>query len=463
MAYMVAHTEKRKSGDLGVYQIHIDRKTKNHANKEIDNERSHLNYDLVGHEKTTSFKKEILDFIEENKSSKRATRKDAVVLQDWVIGSSQSFFANLSAEETKRYFEVAVVFFQERFGKENVRFATVHMDELTPHMHLGIVPFNAENKLTAKTIFNRECLRNIQEDLPKWFQEHGFDIERGKEKSDSQHLHPEAFKKQVKKAEAVAKEEVFELVIDKVLSAVEELPEAEEKDFEKTNEFIRSIVDDDGQIDYGNLKNWQFFKFIRTIFFEVKQLFARISHRIAVRSAELDSRENTIKKKENALEEKIKVFHDKEEKISKIISGIENKEILVSVNHEEISQIERNINDAKMALAYWGNISNGANYPSGAFDSIARLGFRAGAETWEEREQLHYYNFLNFWDEKTFEPVRDLKEMPWKPSEIQRYLEREQAKLENFEHKVNEIGSLLSEVAQEMKVPDMKGPSGPSL
>ena len=32
---------------------------------------------------------------------------------------------------------------------------------------MGIVPFDEDKKLSAKRVFNREALRNVQEDLPK--------------------------------------------------------------------------------------------------------------------------------------------------------------------------------------------------------------------------------------------------------------------------------------------------------
>lgn len=31
-----------------------------------------------------------------------------------------------------------------RYGKQNIAYATVHMDEKTPHMHLGVVPMRLE-------------------------------------------------------------------------------------------------------------------------------------------------------------------------------------------------------------------------------------------------------------------------------------------------------------------------------
>ncbi|WP_334427549.1 plasmid recombination protein, partial [Levilactobacillus sp. HBUAS67566] len=56
------------------------------------------------------------------------------------------------SKEIKDFFAVAKSYFSKKFGDENIRYAQVHLDETTPHMHLGIVPFNAEKKLSAKTL-----------------------------------------------------------------------------------------------------------------------------------------------------------------------------------------------------------------------------------------------------------------------------------------------------------------------
>lgn len=209
MAYMVARTEKRKIGSLGGYQNHVDRKTENHSNKDIEDSKTHLNYDLIGHERSKSFHEEFMDYINENRVGSRAVRKDAVIMQDWLISSSQEFFDTLNENETKRYFETAVEFFAEKFGRENIRFATVHMDEKTPHMHMGIVPLK-DGKLTAKTIFDRNCLRMIQNELPQAFQKAGFDIQRGEPKSEKVHLHPEEYKATMRAAQEKSGEIVRE-------------------------------------------------------------------------------------------------------------------------------------------------------------------------------------------------------------------------------------------------------------
>lgn len=62
-------------------------------------------------------------------------------------------------------------------------------------MHLGIVPFNAENKLSAKTVFNRQALQAVQDELPKYLNEHGFELERGEKGSERKSLTVLEYKK----------------------------------------------------------------------------------------------------------------------------------------------------------------------------------------------------------------------------------------------------------------------------
>lgn len=55
-------------------------------------------------------------------------------------------------------------------------------------MHMGIVPFAKENKSSAKRVFNRQALQEIQEELPRYLQEKGFKIERRSKGSERKKL-----------------------------------------------------------------------------------------------------------------------------------------------------------------------------------------------------------------------------------------------------------------------------------
>lgn len=192
MSHMVARTMKLKAGNLGGLGRHVERTTDEHSNKDIDPSKSDQNYDLV--ERETNLQSDILNFIESEKSSTRKLRKDAVLCNEWIISSDKQFFDELSPEEIKNYFEVAKDYFAENFGEKNIRYAIVHMDESTPHMHMGVVPFDSENKLSAKRMFDRKTLIRIQDELPERFKEAGFNIERGEKGSKRKHLDTDEYK-----------------------------------------------------------------------------------------------------------------------------------------------------------------------------------------------------------------------------------------------------------------------------
>ncbi|MBZ4027453.1 MobV family relaxase [Lactobacillus johnsonii] len=182
------------------YFIHLDNPEKyQYSRDEIvahggaDVERSYLNYDLVN--RTENYKRDIEQFINDNKSSSRAVRKDAVLINEWIITSDNQFFKDKDDKEIKDFFEQSKDYFAEKFGDENIRYAQVHLDETTPHMHLGIVPFNAEKKLSAKTVFNRQALQAVQDELPKYLNERGFELERGEKGSERKNLTVPEYKK----------------------------------------------------------------------------------------------------------------------------------------------------------------------------------------------------------------------------------------------------------------------------
>lgn len=193
MSYAVARMQKMKYGNLrGAYK-HNERIFKEHSNKDIDPSRSHLNYELTERDHSISYEKQIKDYVNKTKISNRAIRKDAVLCDEWIITSDKQFFENLSDEQTREFFETAKNYFAEHYGEENIAYASVHLDEKTPHMHMGIVPMR-NGTLSSKAMFNRDELKKIQADFPKYLSDNGFDLERGKVNSETKHLSVKDYK-----------------------------------------------------------------------------------------------------------------------------------------------------------------------------------------------------------------------------------------------------------------------------
>src|SRR5699024_12554621 len=72
---------------------------------------------------------------------------------------------------------------------------TVHNDEQTPHMHLGVVPMR-DGKLQGKNVFNRQELLWLQDKFPEHMKKQGFELKRGERGSDRKHIETAKFKKQ---------------------------------------------------------------------------------------------------------------------------------------------------------------------------------------------------------------------------------------------------------------------------
>src|SRR5699024_12337707 len=101
-------------------------------NKDINRDQKHKNYDLQN-EKNINKNKSVKDIIDSQKTGTRKTRKDAVLVNELLVTSDRDFFERLDPGEQKRFFEESYKLFSERYGKQNIAYATVHNDEQTPH------------------------------------------------------------------------------------------------------------------------------------------------------------------------------------------------------------------------------------------------------------------------------------------------------------------------------------------
>ncbi|SEU02921.1 Plasmid recombination enzyme, partial [Enterococcus malodoratus] len=271
MAKIVARMVKMKAGNLGGIQRHNQRETDNHSNEDIDTERSYLNYDLVN-ESPVKYNEHIREIIDSQKVSNRAVRKDAVLVDEWIITSEKSFFEGINQRE---FFQSAVDYFSDRCGSQNIAYATVHLDETTPHMHLGIVPMT-EGRLSSKAVFNRQSLKEIQEELPIYLLNQGFDIERGLRGSERQHLSvPEYKEVQEKVAELNERLPAFRERAEKLVQKENHLAEKVRTLDEMANDALETLEVARGEGDYAY--EWTD-KNINSIFTEKKSLLGKPFH-----------------------------------------------------------------------------------------------------------------------------------------------------------------------------------------
>lgn len=158
----MAHVEKYTRGAMGNMLAHYNR-TKASSKSLIDPERTPLNYNLAYTDQPLSQ----LDFIHKRLSEiKVLNRKDVNVFCDWIVTAPQE----LSETEYADFFREVYNFLNDRYGKENVISAYVHMDESQPHIHYAFVPVATDKKknipkLSAKEVITLKELKSFHKDL----------------------------------------------------------------------------------------------------------------------------------------------------------------------------------------------------------------------------------------------------------------------------------------------------------
>ena len=204
ISYLVCHMEKYHKQDVAPIEKENERDENYEAtNPQIDSERTRNNYRF-----TPYFGKTYTEFINGRiKELGLSPRKDAVVMNSFVLGSDKTFFDGLAKIEQYNFFSDCYKFFAERYGEENIIAAVVHNDETTPHMHLNLMPVTEDGRLCSKQLFDKPQLQQLQTDFYEAVGKH-WGLQRGKEGSQKKHLSSAEFKakKIIEQAEAIRKE-----------------------------------------------------------------------------------------------------------------------------------------------------------------------------------------------------------------------------------------------------------------
>jgi len=76
-----------------------------------------------------------------------------------------------SKNKERQFFEETYTFLENRYGKENVLSAYVHLDETTPHIHFGFLPVgtdkNGNKTVSSKLVCTRKELQTFHKDLSR--------------------------------------------------------------------------------------------------------------------------------------------------------------------------------------------------------------------------------------------------------------------------------------------------------
>ena len=187
MSYAIVRNEKLTRDEAKGRYIHNARKTRGHTNKDIDSERTHLNYYFKKNE--LSYIKEF-DKLRKEKDLKGHIKSNSIIMCEMIFTSDKDFFDSIGEKETKRYFEESYKFVcnYNNLGEENILSAVVHLDEGVPHMHLVFVPVvhakdkegNVIDKICARDFWKgRDSYRILQNNFYDYITSRGFELERG--------------------------------------------------------------------------------------------------------------------------------------------------------------------------------------------------------------------------------------------------------------------------------------------
>lgn len=163
--YAILRFQKCKAGGVACRDRHNERKKVEYkSNPNIDLTWSRNNYHLI--EPHGRYKDAYTRMI--GKAGCKV-RSNSTVLVETLVTASPELLNRMTPEEQRQFFERAAAFLYARIGKENVISAVVHMDEITPHMHLCFCPITKDRRLSAKDILgNKQALSKWQDDFFSW-------------------------------------------------------------------------------------------------------------------------------------------------------------------------------------------------------------------------------------------------------------------------------------------------------
>ena len=187
MSYAIIRNEKLTRTEAKGSYVHNERRTRGHTNKDIDSEKTHLNYYLKKNE--LSYIKEF-DRLKKENDLQGHIRSNSIIMCEMIFTSDKEFFDKIGEKETKRYFEESYNFIcsYKNLGEKNIISAVVHLDEGTPHMHLIYIPVIHTKDKEGKEIDKiccrdfwkgRDSYRQLQNAFFEYITSKGFEIERG--------------------------------------------------------------------------------------------------------------------------------------------------------------------------------------------------------------------------------------------------------------------------------------------
>ena len=169
------HITKFKLSCMGQIFAHVNRdknQTRKYGNADIDPRKTYRNYDLQHGD---------IDALQKRLEEVSHTKRHDLVACCGVVVTLPRELEKEHVQSQNEFFEDVKKFLDEKFGKQNCIYATVHMDESTPHLHYGFVPTvvkqrkyrSAEKKgqtysqerVCAKEVVTKDMLSKLHDEL----------------------------------------------------------------------------------------------------------------------------------------------------------------------------------------------------------------------------------------------------------------------------------------------------------
>lgn len=240
--------EKFTRNQSGNILVHCNRSDPNrtYKNQEIHHDRTHWNYNLAPkHEGMTDY-----EFMKNRCEEFKILKRSNV---NWMVSWVITIPADYEGSQ-EMFFKEAYNFMENKYGKENVISAYVHLDETSPHMHFCFVPVvfdtkKQEYKVNAKVCINRTELLKIHPQMQEYLEsklQTKVNILNGATAEGNKTI------EQLKKDEKIKKAAIKELVknpTEEIKNAVmEQLPEEQKENIvEQEIEIVKEELKKDPQ------------------------------------------------------------------------------------------------------------------------------------------------------------------------------------------------------------------------
>ena len=224
MAFAILRTKRIKDSNKIAQAFAHNLRTK--YQKNVDQTKSHSNEILIDEldfANAKDFDKGYSEILDDYYSSINVKqKKNSVQMMEFVLTASPDFFKNASPGQLDDWKKEQLKFAKKEF-KDNLKFAVLHLDEKTPHLHIMV---SVEEKKTVKfknrygsgekeqiSLNARRFNRDYLTDLHTRYAEHnkGFGLVRGNKKSKAVHKDLQEFYKDID----IANRADYSKIIDK--------------------------------------------------------------------------------------------------------------------------------------------------------------------------------------------------------------------------------------------------------